>query len=59
MTSSVTDIFDLEGKTAVVTGTSAGIGTRLARTLVLAGARVVAIDAGEPSSTTRRRGRDG
>ena len=43
MTASVTDIFDLEGKTAVVTGTSAGIGTRLARTLVMAGARVVAI----------------
>ena len=37
------EIFDLEGKTAVVTGTSAGIGTRLARTLVLAGARVAAI----------------
>jgi NAD(P)-dependent dehydrogenase (short-subunit alcohol dehydrogenase family) len=43
MTTPVTDIFNLEGKTAVVTGTSAGIGTRLARTLVLAGARVVAI----------------
>ncbi len=43
MTTSVTDIFNLEGKTAVVTGTSAGIGSRLARTLVLAGARVVAI----------------
>ncbi len=41
--SNVTDIFDLGGKTAVVTGTSAGIGTRLARTLVLAGATVVAI----------------
>jgi NAD(P)-dependent dehydrogenase (short-subunit alcohol dehydrogenase family) len=36
-------IFDLEGKTAIVTGTSAGIGTRLARTLILAGARVAAI----------------
>ena len=36
-------IFSLEGKTAVVTGTSVGIGNRLARTLVLAGARVVAI----------------
>ena len=31
-------LFDLTGKRAVVTGTSAGIGTRLARTLVLAGA---------------------
>jgi NAD(P)-dependent dehydrogenase (short-subunit alcohol dehydrogenase family) len=40
---SVCDIFSLEGKTAVVTGTSAGLGVRLARTLVLAGARVVAI----------------
>ena len=36
-------IFDLHGKKAVVTGTSAGIGSRLARTLVVAGARVVAI----------------
>lgn len=35
--------FSLEGKTAVVTGTSAGLGARLARTLVLAGARVVGI----------------
>lgn len=37
----IEDMFSLEGKTAVITGTSAGIGTRLARTLVLAGARVV------------------
>jgi NAD(P)-dependent dehydrogenase (short-subunit alcohol dehydrogenase family) len=37
------DLFDLHGRTAVVTGTSAGIGTRLATTLVLAGARVAAI----------------
>jgi NAD(P)-dependent dehydrogenase (short-subunit alcohol dehydrogenase family) len=37
------NIFNLRGKTAVVTGTSAGIGARLARTLVVAGARVVAI----------------
>lgn len=37
------DLFSLEGKNAVVTGTSAGIGARLARTLVLAGARVAAI----------------
>ena len=36
-------IFDLHGRTAIVTGTSAGIGWRLARTLVLAGARVAAI----------------
>jgi NAD(P)-dependent dehydrogenase (short-subunit alcohol dehydrogenase family) len=36
-------LFDLTGKHAVVTGTSAGIGTRLARTLVLAGATVAAI----------------
>jgi NAD(P)-dependent dehydrogenase (short-subunit alcohol dehydrogenase family) len=41
MTSS--QLFDLAGKNAVVTGTSAGIGNRLARTLVLAGARVAAI----------------
>jgi NAD(P)-dependent dehydrogenase (short-subunit alcohol dehydrogenase family) len=40
---SARDIFSLEGKTAVVTGTSAGLGVRLARTLVLAGARVAAI----------------
>jgi NAD(P)-dependent dehydrogenase (short-subunit alcohol dehydrogenase family) len=36
-------IFDLDGKHALVTGTSAGIGNRLARTLVLAGARVAAV----------------
>ena len=39
----IADLFSLEGKTAVVTGTSAGIGARLARTLVVAGARVVAM----------------
>jgi NAD(P)-dependent dehydrogenase (short-subunit alcohol dehydrogenase family) len=39
----VLQIFDLTGKTAVVTGTSAGIGNRMARTLVLAGATVVGI----------------
>jgi len=37
------EIFDLTGKHAIVTGTSAGIGNRLARTLILAGARVAAI----------------
>jgi NAD(P)-dependent dehydrogenase (short-subunit alcohol dehydrogenase family) len=36
-------MFDLTGKHAIVTGTSAGIGNRLARTLVLAGARVAAV----------------
>jgi NAD(P)-dependent dehydrogenase (short-subunit alcohol dehydrogenase family) len=36
-------IFDLTGKTAIVTGASAGIGNRLARTLVMAGARVAAV----------------
>jgi NAD(P)-dependent dehydrogenase (short-subunit alcohol dehydrogenase family) len=36
-------MFSLEGKTAVVTGSSAGLGQRLARTLVLAGARVAGI----------------
>jgi NAD(P)-dependent dehydrogenase (short-subunit alcohol dehydrogenase family) len=39
----VMQIFDLTGKNAVITGASAGIGNRLARTLVLAGANVVAI----------------
>ena len=39
----VSDLFDLSGKTAVITGASAGIGSRLAYTLVMAGARVVAI----------------
>ncbi len=37
------EIFDLSGKTAVVTGASAGIGNRLAQTLILAGATVVAV----------------
>ena len=36
-------IFDLTGKTAIVTGASAGIGNRLARTLVMAGARVATV----------------
>jgi NAD(P)-dependent dehydrogenase (short-subunit alcohol dehydrogenase family) len=39
----VEQLFDLSGRTAVVTGASAGIGSRLARTLVLAGATVAAI----------------
>ena len=39
----IAELFSLKGKTAVVTGTSAGIGSRLARTLVLAGAQVVAM----------------
>ena len=39
----VNAIFDLTGKKAIITGASAGIGNRLARTLVLAGAEVVAI----------------
>jgi NAD(P)-dependent dehydrogenase (short-subunit alcohol dehydrogenase family) len=36
-------MFDLTNKTALVTGTSAGLGSRLARTLVLAGASVAGI----------------
>jgi len=36
-------IFDLTGKNAVITGASAGIGSRMARTLVHAGANVVAV----------------
>jgi NAD(P)-dependent dehydrogenase (short-subunit alcohol dehydrogenase family) len=41
--SDASELFSLENKTAVETGTSAGIGARLARALVLAGARVAAI----------------
>ena len=37
------ELFSLSGKTAVVTGSSAGIGARLARTLLLTGARVAAV----------------
>src|SRR5262245_47655400 len=37
------NIFDLSDKTAVVTGASAGLGSRLAQTLILAGARVAAV----------------
>jgi NADP-dependent 3-hydroxy acid dehydrogenase YdfG len=36
-------MFSLEGKTAIVTGTSAGLGNGLARMLVLVGARVAGI----------------
>ena len=39
----VSDLFHLTGKTPVVTGASAGIGKRLARTLVMAGADVVSV----------------
>jgi NAD(P)-dependent dehydrogenase (short-subunit alcohol dehydrogenase family) len=41
--SAIDELFDLTGKSAIVTGTSAGIGKRLARTLVLAGAHVTGI----------------
>ena len=37
----ITDIFRLDGKTAIVTGASSGLGTRFARTLHDAGANVV------------------
>jgi NAD(P)-dependent dehydrogenase (short-subunit alcohol dehydrogenase family) len=55
----VEQLFDLSGRNAVVTGTSAGIGSRLARTLVLAGARVVAVsrrptDLGDEVAATGR-----
>jgi NAD(P)-dependent dehydrogenase (short-subunit alcohol dehydrogenase family) len=39
----VSQLFSLQGKTAVVTGASAGLGVRLARTLVMAGARVATV----------------
>ena len=39
----IDELFDMTGKTAIVTGTSAGIGNRIARTLVLAGASVIGI----------------
>ena len=35
------DIFDLEGKTAIVTGASSGLGKHFAKTLSAAGANLV------------------
>ncbi|MGI9485049.1 MAG: SDR family NAD(P)-dependent oxidoreductase [Geminicoccaceae bacterium] len=41
MTSSLQSIFGLEGKTALVTGSSRGIGAAIARGLATAGAEVI------------------
>ena len=35
------DIFDLKGKTAIITGASSGLGRHFAKTLSFAGANVV------------------
>jgi len=44
MDSSITQLLNLSGKTAVVTGAATGIGEGIARTLAAAGARIVVAD---------------
>ena len=43
MTGYLSDLFSLDGRVAVVTGGSSGIGEEMARALALAGARVVLV----------------
>ncbi|MCZ2111110.1 MAG: SDR family NAD(P)-dependent oxidoreductase, partial [Dehalococcoidia bacterium] len=43
----MTDLFSLEGKTALVTGASRGIGFAIARGFIDAGARVILTARGE------------
>ena len=45
----MTDLFSLEGKTALVTGASRGIGFAIARGFIDAGARVILTARGEPA----------
>jgi nucleoside-diphosphate-sugar epimerase len=48
------DLFDLSGKTAVVTGGSRGIGLMMARGLLQAGARVYISSRNSPSTAPSR-----
>lgn len=44
------DIFDLTGKTAIITGAASGLGKRMAETLAVAGASVAVADINEPGA---------
>jgi len=46
------DIFELKGKTAVVTGGARGIGAAVVKAFVEEGAYVVSLDLGEAASMT-------